>query len=141
MRISDWSSDVCSSDLIHGKQHPSAPISLREIDNFLHGHMKSRGSRFRRSLELRLTPIQRQTLDSLSFERGFVGRRMVRVGFSRFSKLKQIWRNVCCYAITAVMKPSDGHAAIRGYGYLLQRQATCGSVDDNARAAHGRVHI
>src|SRR3546814_341443 len=56
-------------EYIHGKHHPSAPISLREIDNFLHGHMKSRGSRFRRSLELRLTPIQRQTLDSLSFER------------------------------------------------------------------------
>src|SRR3546814_6805343 len=38
-------------EYIHGKHHPSAPISLREIDNFLHGHMKSRGSRFMRYLE------------------------------------------------------------------------------------------
>src|SRR3546814_2712537 len=116
MRISDWSSDVCSSDL------PSAPISLREIDNFLHGHMKSRGRRFRRSLELRLTPIQRQTLDSLAFERGFVRRRMVRVASTRFSKLKANCRNVGCSATPSGTKASDGHAAIRGHGYLFHRQ-------------------
>src|SRR3546814_13653971 len=79
-------------EYIHGKHHPSAPISLREIDNFLHGYMKSRGSRFRRSLELRLTQIQRQTLDSLSFDRGFLGRRMVCVAFYPFLKREAIWR-------------------------------------------------
>ncbi|MBB6190275.1 hypothetical protein FHS51_000478 [Sphingobium wenxiniae] len=81
-------------EYIDGKHYPSAPASLREIDNFLHGHMKSRGSKFKTTLELRLAPVQRRVIDSLSFERGFAGRRMVRVPFSRFSKLKAIWRNV-----------------------------------------------
>lgn len=77
-----------------GRHHPSAPTSLRQVDNFLHGHMRSKGSKFKSALDLRLTAIQRQMLDGLSFERGFAGRRMVRVPFARFSKLKAIWRNV-----------------------------------------------
>lgn len=81
-------------EYLDGRHRPSAPASLRQVDNFLHGHMKSKSSKFRGALELRLTPSQRRTLDGLSFERGFVGRRMVRIPFARFSKLKAIWRNV-----------------------------------------------
>lgn len=81
-------------EYLNGKHQPSTPSGLRQVDNFLHGHMKSKGSRFRHALEQRLTPIQRHTLDSISFERGFAGHRRVRVPFARFSELKAIWRNV-----------------------------------------------
>lgn len=76
----------------NGIHQPAAPESLREIDRFLHGHMKTHGGKFRAAIS-RLSLPQRRRLDSLSFERGFEGRRMVRVPFQRFSKLKAIWRN------------------------------------------------
>lgn len=75
-----------------GVHTPEAPAILRQVDSFLHGHMKAKGGRFRAAL-VGLSPPQRRRLDALSFERGFEGRRMVRVTFHRFSKLKAIWRN------------------------------------------------
>jgi hypothetical protein len=76
----------------NGVHIATAPESLRDIDRFVHGHMKTRGGKFRAALG-RLTLSQRRRLDTLSFERGFAGRRIVRVPFQRFSKLKAIWRN------------------------------------------------
>jgi len=81
-------------EYIDGKLRPSAPAVLREVDNFLHGHMKSKNSKFKLALAVKLTPAQRHILDKVSFERGFIGRRIVRVPFARFSRLKAIWRNV-----------------------------------------------
>lgn len=79
-------------EYVNGLHAPSAPESLREVDRFLHGHMKTNGGEFKAALSG--LPLQkRRQLDGLSFERGFEGRRMVRVPFQRFSKLKAIWRN------------------------------------------------
>jgi hypothetical protein len=79
-------------EYINGVHRPAAPESLRDVDRFLHGHMKTGGGKFRAALSALPLP-QRRRLDGLSFERGFEGRRMVRMPFQRFSKLKAIWRN------------------------------------------------
>lgn len=77
----------------NGSHVPTTPDCLGDIDKFMHGFLNGKGSPFSAKIAARLTPVQKARLKRLSFSRGFEGKRMVRIPFNRFSKLKAIWRN------------------------------------------------
>lgn len=78
---------------VSGRHEPSFPLGLRDVDRFYHSHLKSKASHFRHEIDTHIAKPQLDKLGRISFERGFVGRRVVRVPFSRFAKLKAVWRN------------------------------------------------
>ncbi|WP_218018162.1 antiviral reverse transcriptase Drt3a [Sphingomonas azotifigens] len=77
----------------NGNHVPTTPDCLSDIDNFMHGFLSGKASPFGAKIAATLTPAQKARLKRLSFARGFEGKRMVRIPFNRFSKLKAIWRN------------------------------------------------
>lgn len=76
-----------------GLHTPCLPEVLRQVDKFYHSHLKSAASPFRAALDAGLTLPQLEALKRMSFERGYLGKRMVHMPFQRFAKVKAVWRN------------------------------------------------
>src|SRR3546814_9260189 len=70
MRISDWSSDVCSSDLDSGPlAHPVRPESYMEISNFYTATIYNKGAELIRMMALMLGPERFRAGTDLYFDR------------------------------------------------------------------------
>src|SRR3546814_10933274 len=73
MRISDWSSDVCSSDLAASRQHiDQHPILVRHLENTEGAeqcHLAFVGGSAKQSAEAMLTPLQGQPILTVTDDR------------------------------------------------------------------------
>lgn len=72
----------------------TAPSSLPQLDNFLHGLLWGQHSLFSAHIRKKMTAAQMKQLRSVSFEKGFRSRRVIRMSYSRIAQVKEAWRNV-----------------------------------------------